>query len=749
LRRPVAVRDPLGRTTTYQWCNCGTLNNLIDPNGNATTWERDLQARVTRVVRPNGSAKEFTYETTTSRLKKIKDAKDQETQYSYFLDDKLQQVAYVNPQLPTPNVTFAYDTLGRISTMSDGTGTTTYGYNPITPTPSLGAGLLASVDGPLANDTVTYTHEELGRVVGRALNSMTSTWSYDALGRIQSQTSPLGTFGLTYIGITDRLQSVSYPNGEATTYAYFPNTGDKRLQEIHHKKPGGATLARFNYGYDVIGNITAWTQQSEAAAANAYDFGYDGADQLVSAVYRTTDPTPTLLKRYGYTYDPGGNRTAEQIDDAITGASHDNMNRLTSQQPGGALLFKGTTNETATVTVQGKPASTTSSNVFTGRAQVPSGTSTVEVKATDASGNLRTNTYQVSQAGASKSLTYDANGNLTADGTRTFEWDAENRLVAINQGTQRTEITYNGSGERTRILEKTGAAVDSDRWFVPCGPLPCEERDAGGAVVKRFFEYGFQDSVGMSFYYTKDHLGSIRTVTDSAGVLRARYEYDPYGRRTKVAGDIDAHLGFTAHFYHARSGLHLAMHRAYDADLGRWVKPDPAKDAELTEGPNLYLYVQNNPVGFRDLLGLELVTFTVITVIRPPDREAGIKTMHALTIDTDSGSVTKELKFIGSTIVGGKAFQGRGTISASASGGKGCISAQFEGSVRSYFLPIRIDYTFNIRYNANEGKGHLSGRHDGYPSYEVWKNDVKIYDYQQGGLRELFGSGDVTVDKNF
>jgi hypothetical protein len=123
--------------------------------------------------------------------------------------------------------------------------------------------------------------------------------------------------------------------------------------------------------------------------------------------------------------------------------------------------------------------------------------------------------------------------------------------------------------------------------------------------------------------------------------------------------------------------------------------------------------------------------------------------MHALTIDTESGSVTKELKFIGSTIVGGKAFQGKGSISASASGGKGCIRAQFEGSVRSYFLPIRIDYSFNIRYNANKGKGHLSGRHDGYPSYEVWKNDVKIYDYQQGSLPELFGSGDVTVDKDF
>jgi YD repeat-containing protein len=46
LRHAVAIRDPLGRTTTQQWCTCGSLDKLIDANGNATTWIRDLQGRV-------------------------------------------------------------------------------------------------------------------------------------------------------------------------------------------------------------------------------------------------------------------------------------------------------------------------------------------------------------------------------------------------------------------------------------------------------------------------------------------------------------------------------------------------------------------------------------------------------------------------------------------------------------------------------------------------------------------------------
>ena len=77
LRRAVATRDPLGWTTTQQWCNCGSLDKLVDPNGNATCWDRDVQGRVTKETRADGSFWETTYETTTSRVKKVKDARKQ------------------------------------------------------------------------------------------------------------------------------------------------------------------------------------------------------------------------------------------------------------------------------------------------------------------------------------------------------------------------------------------------------------------------------------------------------------------------------------------------------------------------------------------------------------------------------------------------------------------------------------------------------------------------------------------------
>jgi len=93
LRRLVASTDPLGRTVTQRWCNCGSLDALIDANGNGTEWERDIQGRVTMEIRANGSEWLYEYEQTTSRLKTVTDPKEQVKTYSYFLDDSLQVVS--------------------------------------------------------------------------------------------------------------------------------------------------------------------------------------------------------------------------------------------------------------------------------------------------------------------------------------------------------------------------------------------------------------------------------------------------------------------------------------------------------------------------------------------------------------------------------------------------------------------------------------------------------------------------------
>ena len=55
---------------------------------------------------------------------------------------------------------------------------------------------------------------------------------------------------------------------------------------------------------------------------------------------------------------------------------------------------------------------------------------------------------RVCDPGATTSAySYDAAGNLTPDGTHSYQWDAENHLKALDNGTNDT-FTYNAYGWR-------------------------------------------------------------------------------------------------------------------------------------------------------------------------------------------------------------------------------------------------------------------------------------------------------------
>lgn len=600
LRRVIAVRDPLGNTTTYVWCACGSLDRVIDPNGNAVTWERDIEGRLTREVQADNTSSAITYEQSTSRVAQIHDRTQQIVGLRYYTDNRWKQLSYTNTTQPTPTVSFTYDPVySRLTEMTDGTGTTTYSYYSVTP-PTLGALRLHSVDGPLANDTVTYTYDELDRVVSRDINGVRLSWAFDALGRVTEQAGAIGTFTYAYDGVTNRLASLNYPNGQTTVLSYFGNEQDHLLQDLHNERLDGSTLSRFQYTYTPDREIATWTQQADNNPSRMYDLGHDALGQLTTATLQTTDPAPIVLKRYGYGYDRASNRTSEEIDDAGTSATVNVLNAITALQPGGTLRFRGSTNEAATVTVQGRPAQVIA-NQFAGSATVSSGTGVVAVVATDGTGNTRTNSYQVVESGSPTSLTYDSNGSLISDGTRTLEWDGANRLTAVAQGSHRSEFTYDGWGHRVRIVEKDNGVVTGERRFLWCGPGICEERDATGAnVIRRFFDFGMEQN-GTPFYYTTDHLSSVRELTDASGTIRARYEYDPYGRATKVSGDQDSIYTFARLFSHTASGYQLASFRAYDATLGRWLNQDPIGFAG---GMNVYAYVGGRPLDMSDSSGL-------------------------------------------------------------------------------------------------------------------------------------------------
>lgn len=637
MRRQTSVRDPLGRVVRQEWCTCGSLTALIDANGNRTSWERDVQGRVTKETRANGSFTTYVYEATTSRLKKLTDPKLQDTNYSYFADGKLQQTTYTNAVIATPSVSFTYDAVyGRVATMVDGTGTTTYGYHAVGTPPAVGATRLASVDGPLTDDTITYEYDELGRVTDRAINGAanTVTWTFDALGRTTSESNLLGTFTYTYHGPTGRVATVAYPNNQMSTYSYFGNSGDRRLQTVHHKYPNGNTLSKFDYTYDVAGNIRTWRQQADSDAV-LWTYGYDPADQLTSAVKASTDPTPAVLKRYAYAYDPSGNRTGEQIDDAVTGATYDTMNRIVSQQPYGALRLEGTVSEPATVTVSGKALQVSETNRFSGSIPIATGTTPFTVTATDVSGNIGSASLEVDSAGTGKTFTFDANGNLASDGPRTFEWDARNQLVAATVGTHRSEFTYDGQQRRVRLVEKENSVIQSDTKVIWCQTAICEERAADGVTVtRRSFSQGEQAGDTTRFF-VGDRLGSLDVVTNTSGAVLARYALDPWGRRTVTAGTDITNFGYAGHRWQAASSLSLTLYRGYDAELGRWISEDPAGRAD---GPNLYLYAVNQPTRRIDPLGdtSQCCSCSVQVKCRPVGALIGIVADHCYIVAKDA-----------------------------------------------------------------------------------------------------------------
>jgi RHS repeat-associated protein len=329
---------------------------------------------------------------------------------------------------------------------------------------------------------------------------------------------------------------------------------------------------------------------------------------------RSNGTTGALLKQYRYGYDPAGNRTNEQIDLGVTKAIYNNLNQQTNTVGGGPVRFAGRLDERATVQLNGKAATMGVQNTnFVACADTALGTNTVTLKATDYSNNTRTNQYQlvVTNNGVARALSYDLNGNLTnvvtATSTNSYEWDAANRLTKITQRSSQnpaqliSEFTYDGAGRRARIVEKTNAAVQSDKRFQWCGTQLCEERDSTGSnVTKRFFGEGEQIS-GANYFFTRDHLGSVREITDGNETMRARHAFDPYGRSIKVSGDLDVDFAFTGHYFHSSSGLHLTLFRAYDSDLARWLSRDPIGGLG---GINLYRYVNGNPINSVDPLGL-------------------------------------------------------------------------------------------------------------------------------------------------
>ena len=203
-------------------------------------------------------------------------------------------------------------------------------------------------------------------------------------------------------------------------------------------------------------------------------------------------------------------------------------------------------------------------------------------------------------------FSYDASGNVLADGTNTYAWNAESEIKTATG----VNYTYDGDGDR---VQKSNGKI---YWF-GAGSEILDESDSSGNITDEYIFFGGKRiahrvvSGNAIYYYAEDFLGSSRVMTTSAGTVCYDADFYPYGGERVVTNTCPQNYKFTGKERDAETNNDDFGARYYSSQFGRWISPDwsaipaPVPYANLTNPQtlNLYAMVHDNPETFSDLDG--------------------------------------------------------------------------------------------------------------------------------------------------
>jgi RHS repeat-associated protein len=461
--------------------------------------------------------------------------------------------------------------------------------------------------------TTSFTYDANGNLLTLTdARGKTTTWTYDSMDRVATRTDPLTRAESFTYDLNGNLATWTDRKGQVTIYQYdaldrqtFVGFGTTGVPPTY-----ASTIATT---YDAGDRSTAIVDSAAGTIGRTFD--------LLDRLTQETTPEGTV----SYTYDAAGRRATMQVaGQAQVAYTYDNADRLTGITQGSASVAFGhdAANRRTSLTLPNGIVveyGYDDDSQLTGLTYTYGGSSIGTLTYGHDAAGLRTTvggtwartnlpsalasaTYddanQIATVGG-VSYSYDANGNLTNDGVRSYAWSARDQLTSLT-GPVSGSFAYDGVGRR-RAKTISGTTTQ----FLYDGSNAVQELSAGTPTANLLTGLGGDeylsrtDTAGARSFLT-DALGSTVALADGSATVQTEYSYSPFGATTTSGAATSNSLGFTGREADG-TGLYYYRARYLHPATQRFVSEDPIGAAG--GDANLYAYVRNSPTNFTDPSG--------------------------------------------------------------------------------------------------------------------------------------------------
>ena len=464
-------------------------------------------------------------------------------------------------------------------------------------------GRITKITNPISHETA-FSYDLSGNLATKtnALEEVTG-YSYDSMNRVTNivhESEEKADFEYNLAG------NLTSKNTKSTKNVFVYDSMGRIIQSSNSVLSVSSVV---NYTYDLNGNRTSLT-----VGDLSVDYSYNSENLTTNLAFSVSSVSSVV----NYSYDDALRLSTISYDNGVNGAfDYDAENRVTG--------FTYKTNNTAFIDhtiIRNEQGFKTHQLIDAGLIPLLPANQR-KISTYNDFDQLTSEQIQTDSGWIDTDYTWNANGCLTTvENEQTYDYDYNNRLVETTKGADSAEYLYDASGARVaRIF--TDSTSSTTNFFIidytDSLKRPLAETDADGNIIRYYIWNGFmllahidiiENQNPSVVYYHQDELGNTLALTNSDGEVTDQFAYMPYGttrHQPTAFSTFNIHnsaflwLGGYGVFYEPELDIHLTVHRAYSANLRRFISPDPLG---IDAFPNLYAYANMNPLAFIDPWGL-------------------------------------------------------------------------------------------------------------------------------------------------